>query len=130
MVEYYYDVDDEVFKRVDNRGNHLAINIAEAQRIVSLVDLGYSAYKIDNKITLSNPKAGISTVKSFIKNYKDGNINIPDNAPAPTVLYEELSNDARLSNIEERIKKLEDDWEEFKSSESKGFKSKVKSWMS
>lgn len=107
MAEYYYDVDDEVFKRVDKRGTHLYVNVAEAQRIISLINLGYNNVQIKNKVIISNPKCGSTTVTSFIKNYKLGNIKMPEDAPAPTKLFDSITDNDRLDALEERISNLE-----------------------
>lgn len=106
MVKYYYDVDTESFKRVDNRGNKLKINISEARRIESLLKLGYNPNSIYNKMDFTQ-KVGISTVRTFVKNLEAGNINLEGDYPAPSIILEEMS-------IESRIKKLEDDLELFK----------------
>jgi len=128
MANYKYNVELEVFKRTDNRGNYLAVNISEAQRIVTLLNLGYSISKIENKVKLTNPKAGTSTIKSFIKNYKEGNIEIPEDAPAPVQDIEELTLDDKTSNIEERMSKLEEDWIKFQK-EHIGVIPRVKRWF-
>lgn len=107
MAEYYYDVNDEVFKRKDKRGNHLAINIAEAQQIVRYLDLGYNNSEISNKVAISNPKCGSTTVNSFIKNYKQGNIKMPVDAPAPVRLFESLTDSDRIEELERRVSILE-----------------------
>ena len=126
MVEYYYDVESEVFKRADNRGNYLAINVAEAQRIISLLDLGYSVIGIKNKVQISNPRCKSSTVDSFIKNYNQGNINMPEDAPAPALVFESFEDENRLDALEKRVSELESELDELKNN---GLTSKVKSWI-
>ena len=128
MANYKYDSQLEVFKRTDNRGNHLAVNISEAQRIISLLDLGYSASKIQNKIRLSNPKASTSTLNSFIRNYVDGNIFMPDDAPAPVRSLESISDNDRINRLEERVIELEKKVDGM-TSEDKGLVGKAKSWF-
>ena len=128
MANYKYDSQLEVFKRTDNRGNHLAVNISEAQRIISLLDLGYSASKIQNKIRLSNPKASTSTLNSFIRNYVDGNIFMPDDAPAPVRSLESISDNDRINRLEERVIELEKKVDGMVS-EDKGLVGKAKSWF-
>lgn len=132
MAEYYYDVHDEVFKRTDNRGNHLAVNVAEAQRIESLINLGYSEYKIQDKVVLSNPKASRSTINSFIKNLKAGNIHMPEDAPAPILMFDSLTDSERIDALEERISKLEEwikDNNVISENTEKSLTNKVKSWI-
>ena len=107
MANYIYNPNKEAFVREDNRGKPLYINITEAQRIISLMDLGYSVADIENKMSLSNPKGTSTTVKSFIKNYKLDNIEIPDNAPAPSGVFNGLTDNDRLDALEERVSKLE-----------------------
>lgn len=107
MVKYAYDVVSEVFKREDNRGNHLAVNIAEANRIISLLNLGYSVAEITLKVPLSSPKGTTSTVNSFIKNYRAGNIEMPENAPAPTQNLQSITDSERIDALEERVTRLE-----------------------
>lgn len=131
MAEYYYDAEDEAFKREDKRGNHLSINIVEAQRIVQMVDMGVSNFKIKKEVDISNPKCGKTTVDSFIKNYKQGNIHMPDDAPVPVHVFESIQKEDRMDSIEERIEKLENDLEEFKRRylTPKSKLDKVKSWI-
>jgi len=115
MANYEYDADIEMFRRTDNRGNHLAVNIYEAQRIVSLLNLGYSLSKIQNKVKLTNPKAGMSTLRSFIRNYEEGNIKIPEDAPAPSRVFDTISDSDRISKLEERVTLIEEKMNEKKS---------------
>ena len=132
MAEYYYDADNEVFKRMDNRGNYLAINISEALRIIGLIDLGYSNHSIKNKVVISNPNCRSTTIDSFIKNYKNGNINIPENAPAPTQLFESITNEDRISSLEKRVEKMEEMINNnivISKNGENSLTDKVKSWM-
>lgn len=107
MAKYNYNPNKEAFVREDNKGKPLYVNITEAQRIVSLIDLGYSVADIENKMSLSNPKGTSTTVKSFLKNYKKGNINMPDNAPAPSMVFDSMTDNDRLTALEERVTALE-----------------------
>lgn len=132
MAEYYYDSNDEVFKRMDNRGNYLAINISEALRIIGLIDLGYSNYSIKNKVIISNPKCKSTTIDSFIRNYKNGNIIIPENAPAPTQLFESITVDDRINSLEKRVDELEElinNNNVISKNSENSLSDKVKSWM-
>ena len=113
-MKYEYDVNAEAFKRVDNRGKLLHINISEAQRIISLLNLGHSIVNIESKVKLSNPKGTVTTIKSFIKNYKNGDIIMPDDAPAPVRTFEEFNFDNSLDDLNERVSNLEREFEEFK----------------
>ena len=133
MAKYYYDAEDEVFKRKDRRGKHLAVNISEAQRIVSLINLGHTSYRIEKKVVLSNPKSGCTTVDTFVKNYKNGNIEMPEDAPAPSLIFQSLTDNDRLNGLEERVSRLEE-WIEHNNVISKtgenSLINKVKIWMS
>lgn len=107
MVSYTYDEQCECFKRDDNRGRPLAVNVSEAQKIVSLMDLGYSMNEITGRVSLSDPKATVSTIRSFIRNYRNGNIKMPVDAPAPTRNFENFSNDIKIEELERRVSELE-----------------------
>lgn len=122
MVEYYYDVNIEAFKRADNRGKPLYVNITEAQRIISLLDLGYSVSDVEGKVSLSSPHGTITTVKSFIRNYKQDNINMPTDAPAPVKVFDSISDANRIDLLEERVTKLE-------MIQNESVLDKVKSWI-
>lgn len=130
MVNYRYDVESECFRRVDNRGKPLYVNITEAQKIILQLDLGYSVTSIEGKVALSNPKGTVTTIRSFIRNYRAGNIEIPTDAPAPARVFDDVMESNRIDELEKRIEKLEkiisglatDD-------EQKSFKDKVKLWL-
>ena len=107
MVKYNYNTEMEAFKRNDNRGKPLYVNITEAQRIVSLLELGYSVSDVCGKISLNNPKGTVTTIKSFIRNYNEGNITIPQDAPAPALLFDSVDDEARISELERRVSRLE-----------------------
>lgn len=107
MVKYSYDVEDECFKRKNKRGRPLYVNITEAQRITNFVDLGAYTESIIDRVQLVSPKAGKSTVRSFIKNYKDGNIEMPTDAPVPTKVFDEMTDESRIDALEKRVELLE-----------------------
>ena len=138
MVKYNYNVEMEAFKRADNRGKAIYVNVTEAQRIVSMLELGYSVADICGKISLNSPKGSLTTIKSFIRNYKSGNIEIPTDAPAPSNVYDSMDNEVRLDELEERVLILENKfklvWTALENScecdcENKGMIDKVKSWI-
>lgn len=104
-MRYNYDSDKECFVREDGLGKKLWINSVEAQRIMTLRNLGNSISEIRNKITFHSRKVSESTIENFIRNVEDGNIDIPTDAPMP--VNEDLT-------IEERISRLENDLAEFK----------------
>lgn len=107
-MKYEYDITMEAFRREDKRGKPLYVNITEANRIVNLINLGYTVASITGKISLSNPKGTVTTLNSFIRNYKQGNIVMPDDAPAPTLYYESMDDNDRLDELEKRISELEE----------------------
>lgn len=139
-MKYKYDVDLEAFKRVDNRGKPLYVNIIEANRIINLLNLGHSVADINGKISLSNPKGTVTTINSFIRNYREDNIIMPEDAPVPSRVFDSLTESERIDALEDRIKNLEDRFSEIKSDcfcscfagESKDEESnidKVKAWL-
>ena len=107
MVKYYYDIDEEGFKREDRRGRMLPINITEARRIQSLLDLGWGVDSIDKKMNYTSPMATPTTTKSFVKNLKEGNISLEGDYPAPSKVMEHMDLEARLNAIEQRLDALE-----------------------
>ena len=107
MAKYEYNVDCECFKRLDNRGKPLYVNIIEANRIINLINLGHSVADINGKVALSNPKGTVTTINSFIRNYREDNIIMPDDAPAPVKVFESFGDSDRISALEERITELE-----------------------
>lgn len=106
MVKYKYDVDDEVFKRIDKRGYSLKVNIMEARRIKSLMDLGNGPYDIMRKIEFTN-NISITTLRTVMKNINEGNITLEGDYPAPTQQLKELDYDIRIRNLEKRVSLLE-----------------------
>ena len=106
MVKYEYNVEQEVFRRVDNRGVPLKVNIVEARRIKSMMDLGLKATTIIQKIDFVN-KISITNLKTIMNNIENGNINLDGDYPIPTRNLEDINYDIRISNLEERVEKLE-----------------------
>ena len=114
MVKYEYDVDEEGFRRVDRRGRILPINIVEARRIASLLDLGFGVDTIHKKMVY-NQDVSKTTTRSFIKNYREGNISLEGDFPAPTKVMEHMDTEAKLTEMDNRIKSLEDRFAEIRS---------------
>ena len=104
-MKYTSNKELECFEREDKLGKKICINNIEAQRIVTLHELGNTVPEIRNKITFHSKKVTQSTIESFLKNVKRGDIVVPTDDIIP--VHEDLS-------IEERIKRLEDDLEEIK----------------
>lgn len=106
MVEYEYRPELEVFRRKDNRGPSLRFNITEARRIQSMIDLGMNPHAIYSKIDFVND-VSLTSVRTFINNLKNGNIDLDGDYPAPTEVFKDM-------DIELRIEQLENDLNEFK----------------
>lgn len=106
MVKYEYRPDLEVFRRVDNRGPSLRVNIIEMRRIKSMMDLGIKAPTIMKKIDFVN---GISmtTLRTIMNNIEEGNIDMEGDYPAPSIIVRDM-------DLEARVGRLERDVEEFK----------------
>lgn len=135
MVKYEYDPMIEKFRRADNRGTHLNINIIEARRIVALKNLGYKVPSIYRDIEMDLPsKISITTLRTFLKNYEDGNISIEGEFPAPKKLVDEFDKEAKITALENRIEELENRMSEYESrndeiKETESLWSKVKNLM-
>jgi len=106
MVKYEYDIDEEGFRRVDRRGRILPINITEARRIASLLDLGFGVDTIHKKMVYTQ-NVSKTTTRSFIKNYREGNIDLDGDYPAPCRVMEHMDTEAKLNELDNRIKCLE-----------------------
>lgn len=115
MVQYEYDIEEEGFRRVDRRGKILPINIMEARRIASLLDLGWGADAIHNKMVYTQSGVTRTTTKSFIKNYRNGNINLDGDYPAPVKVMEAMDTEVRLNDLDNRVANLENIISELKS---------------
>ena len=55
-MRYNYDSDNECFVREDGLGKKIWINSVEAQRIITLYDLGNNIPEIRNKIRFNSKK--------------------------------------------------------------------------
>ena len=133
MVKYEYNPNIEGFKRVDNRGHTLDIDIVEARRIVALQNLGYSVTDIFKEMDLAR-KISISTLRTFLKNYNNGNISIEGEFPVPHKTLDEMDNEVRFNSLEERIQSLEEWKESFVCDcqteiTEKSTRDKVKEWL-
>ena len=107
-MKYNYDAKNECFVREDGLGKKFFINSHEAQRIMTMVDLGYSIPRICNKIQFASDKVYESTVTNFINNVKEGNIIVSDEYPAPNGVLESLTVEDRISRLEDRVTALEE----------------------
>ena len=126
-MKYNYNAKCECFVREDGLGKKLFINSHEAQRIMTMLDLGYSVPRITAKIQFKSDKVSESTVANFIKNVRDGNIVVSEDYPAPDNQVEELTIEMRLSNLEEEFKEFKDKISN--PNPEKTVSDKVKSWI-
>lgn len=108
MVEYEYRPDLEVFRRVDNRGPSLKVNIIEMRRIKSMMDLGIKAPTIMKKIDFVNP-ISITTLRTIMSNIEDGNIKMDGDYPAPSLIVHDMDLEARVTQLERKMDKLVQD---------------------
>ena len=102
-MKYNYDAELECFVREDGNGKKFYINSYEAQRIVTLRELGASVGKICARINFASGKVSESSVKNFLKNVDEGNIIVYGDYPAPKKTMDDLS----VSGLEDRIIRLE-----------------------
>ena len=126
-MKYEYNADLECFVREDGLGKKIWINSSEAQRILTMRDLGYSIPKICNRIQFNSGKVYESSIKNFLKNVDNGNLIVSEDYPAPKNQLIELT-------LEERISRLEDEWSEFKErienpAPRKDISERFKSWL-
>ena len=106
-MKYDYDIEKEAFIREDGLGKKFHINIVEARRIVTLHDLGNSISEIRNKIQFQSNKVSETTIKNFLKQVENGNIDLNGDYPAPANAVFDLTLEERISNLEERVNELE-----------------------
>ena len=122
-MKYEYNASLECFEREDKLGKKFYINSNEAQRIVTMRELGYSIGRICAKIQFNSDKVYESTVANFLKNVDEGNIIVNGDYPAPKGVIKELTVSDRISNLEERVSELEDQLE------NNNVIDKVKVWL-
>ena len=122
-MKYEYNSSLECFEREDKLGKKFYINSNEAQRIVTMRELGYSIGRICAKIQFNSDKVYESTVANFLKNVDEGNIIVNGDYPAPKGVIKDLTVSDRLISLEERVSELED------KIRYESFTDKVKSWL-
>ena len=125
-MKYKYDANRECFIREDGLGKKFYINSTEAHRIMNMYSLDNSIGEIRNKIQFNHPrKVTESTIKNFINNVKNGNIELTDDLPAPVEDVMNITMDDRIESLEQRMSVLEE-----MVCNKKSFSDKVKSWIS
>ena len=114
-MRYDYDASKECFIREDGLGKKFYINSTEAQRIITMNDLGYSTAQICAKIKFNSGKVYESTVNNFLRNVNEGNIIVSEDYPAPQLDVDDFVESNRLDDLEKRISDLEDKFSELRS---------------
>ena len=99
MAKYYYDNKKECYI---GGGRPIYVNKGEASRIANLVNLGYNSKRISDKVSLSSPKSGKTTVSNFVKHYRDGEIKVSN-----IQTEKGSSENKKVAELEDRIKGLE-----------------------
>ena len=128
-MKYDYNSKLECFVREDGLGKKIWINSSEAQRIVTMRNLGYSIGGICAKINFNSGKVQESTIVSFLKNVEEGNIIVDGDYPAPKNVIEDLTVSDRIVSLEERVTELEEIINNDKLIEKSSWRGKVKSWL-
>lgn len=126
-MKYNYDVKTECFIREDGLGKKFHINITEARRIVTLHDLGNTISEIRNKIQFQSNKVSETTIKNFLKQVENGNIDLTGDYPAPSNVVFDLTTDERINQLEDRIKELEDKIKDI--NPEKSLSERFKKWL-
>ena len=80
----------------------------EAQRIITLNQLGYSRGEIQNKMTFKSKKATAYSVNTVIDKYLDGDLPIENVAVSDMDIEDDLTVEYRVQKLEERVKILEE----------------------
>ena len=141
MVKYEYDIERECFRRVDNRGRPLMINITEGKKVESMLNLGYPVAQIYRKIDWVND-INETNLRTFVRNLNNGNIDVSGDYPAPQIVFEGLTIDGledRIAKLEEIVKSHEEKFSDMRHEcfmstyveepKKKGILDEVKSWM-
>lgn len=125
-MKYEYNSGLGCFERSDGLGKKIWVNMSEAQRIITLRDLGNTIGEIQAKMNFTSNKATSYSVKTILNKYDDGSIIIDMSSPASNIQFEDMSMDARIMDLEERLSKLE---KLVTDKKEESFTDKVKSWM-
>ena len=137
MVKYEYNPEIEMFRRVDNKGPSLKVNIVEARRIESMMQLGIKAPTIMKKIDFVN-NISMTNLRTIMSNIEQGNLKLEGDYPAPVATLDEMSIDARMDRLEEDLEEFKEkylnnectcDCDNDCSSDSDSFVGKVKKWI-
>lgn len=128
MVKYVYNEELEVFKRVDNRGVPLKFNISEARQIESMLRLGMKSPTIYKKIDFVNDVSQTS-LRTFISNLENGNIDLSGDYPIPVRSFEELDWEARISKIERDLDDMRERYCTCECAKKESLSERVRKWL-
>lgn len=106
-MKYDYNSDNECFVREDGLGKKFHINSSEAQRIMTLYELGNTISEIRNKMTFASRRVSESSIQNFINNVNEGNIVLSSDLPAPMLEFEDLSLSDKVELLNNKVEKLE-----------------------
>lgn len=107
-MRYNYNATIGAFEREDKLGKKIWANMNEAQRVITLSDLGYSMGEIQSKVSFKSKKATGYTVRTILEKYESGDLEIDMNAPIPVEDYRDLTVEERLNDLERRLSVLEE----------------------
>ena len=107
-MRYNYNATIGAFEREDKLGKKIWANMNEAQRVITLSDLGYTTGEIQSKISFKSKKATGYTVRTILEKYESGDLEIDMNAPIPVEDYRDLTVEERLNDLERRVSVLEE----------------------
>lgn len=128
-MKYNYNAQLGCFERSDGLGKKIWVTMSEAQRIITLRELGNSIGEIQAKMNFVSSKATSYSVKTILAKYDNGAINIDMNVPAPDIQFNDLGIEERISSLEQRLSKLEEAFYSIKWEDNKSFMEKVKLWI-
>lgn len=107
-MRYNYNATIGAFEREDKIGKKIWATMNEAQRVITLSDLGYTMGEIQSKVSFKSNKATGYTVRTIIDKYECGDLEIDMNAPIPVEDYRDLTVEERLNDLERRLSVLEE----------------------
>ncbi len=125
-MKYDYNYELGAFEREDKIGKKIWATMDEAQRIITLKELGYTRGEIQSKMNFKSKKATGYTVYTILDKYENGDLKIDMNAPVTPDDFKDFSIDDRVSKLEERMNEFEKNNSE---SEKTGWINKIKSWF-
>ena len=128
-MKYEYNSQLGCFERSDGLGKKIWVTMTEAQRIVTLRDLGNSIGEIQAKMSFVSSKATSYSVKTILAKYDDGSINIDMSVPAPDIQFKDMGIEERISDLEKRLSKLEESFNSIEWEDKTSFMEKVKLWV-